>query len=106
MAVLTKDKVAAPLLPKETVTVAALNGDVIVQGLMLTPRLELVASAKKGRVPLSALLAATVVDAKGEQLFTEDEWEVFGAKHFDESMKLYEVATRLSGLNTRLAAKN
>lgn len=106
MAVLTKDQVAEPMLPKETVTVDALKGEVIVQGLLLSQRLELFSAAQGGKVKLSVLLAATVVDAKGEQLYSEAQWEVFGAKHFAESIKLYDVAARLSGLNTRLAAKN
>jgi hypothetical protein len=104
MAVLKKSQISSPALPKETVPVAGLGGDVVVTGLTLTARLAMF-SAGKGYT-VSKLLSETVLDAEGNHLFTEQEWDNFGAKHFNECVELFRVVKRLSGLDAEVEAKN
>jgi hypothetical protein len=106
MAVLNRSAIPAPILPKETVEVPSLNGDVVVQGLMLKDRMELLFSeSETGRINLSLMLSMTVVDDKGDPIFTEQQWELFGATNFTESLVLFKVAKRLSGLDAEVSEK-
>ena len=109
MALVKKSAVTAPVLPREAVPVASLGGDVAVRGLLLSERLALfseVGESGKAFVRIPRILAATVQDADGLPLFTEDEWEAHGAKHQDEALALFAVARRLSGLDAESAEKN
>lgn len=109
MPLLKKANVTAPVLPKETVPVAALGGEVVVRGLLLSERLSLFAGIRedgKAFAHLPSMLAATVQDADGLPLFNEQEWEAFGAKHFQEALALFAVARKLSGLDAEVAEKN
>lgn len=106
MSVLKKADIQAPILAKETVSVPELGGDVIVTGLLLKDRLELFSLHESGNAQLSNMLAATVIDADGIQVFTAPEWETFGASNFSAVINLFNVARRLSGLDAELAAKN
>lgn len=106
---LSKSEIKPPVLPKEAVQVDSLGGEVIVRGLMLAPRLALMANlGEDGRAytQVSNVLAATVIDAMGLPIFTAEEWEAFGAAHFDDAMKLFSVASRLSGGDMAAAKKN
>ncbi len=107
MKALKKADIKPPVLPKETVEVPEFGGEVIVRGLMLRDRIALFTSAgTDNSAHLSKLLAATVVDADGVQIYTDEEWEEFGAKNFDACIRLFNVARRLSGLNAEVAHKN
>lgn len=103
MAVIDKSKVSKPVLPKETVAMPSLQGDVVVTGLLLKDRINLFAAQE---ATMAMLLASTVVDANGDPVFTEEEWQVHGASHFAECIDLYKVAKRLSGLDAEVAEKN
>jgi hypothetical protein len=106
MAVINKSAIPEPILPKETVEVPSLNGDVIVQGLMLKDRMELLFSeSETGRINLSLLLSLTVVDDKGDPLFTQQQWEIFGSTNFVDAMLLFKVAKRLCGFDAKVAEK-
>ena len=97
------------MLPKETVAVEELGGEVVVRGLLLSERLALYAGANdEGRVfaQIPALLAQTVVDADGAAIYDAAAWEAFGAQHMDAALRLFGVAKRLSGLDAESAAKN
>lgn len=104
MAVLKKSDMKSPVLPKETAPAPSLGGDVVVTGLMLSDRIKFLSTP--GGAPLSQLLAMTVTDAEGAQVFTEQEWEIHGARHFAECIELFKVAKRLSGLDAEVAEKN
>lgn len=109
MALISKANIAAPVLPKETVEVSALGGEVIVRGLLLSERLALFAGIREDGnafAHLPSMLAATVQDADGLQVFSEQEWEAFGAKHFEAALSLFAVARKLSGLDAEVAEKN
>ena len=99
--VLKKAAIVAPTLPRETVPVPALGGDVVVRGLRLSERLAMsmnVTQAERFRM-VPVLLALCVVDAAGDPVVSEDQWEDFGAVHLDAAMTLFDVAKRLSGMD-------
>jgi hypothetical protein len=104
MAVLKKGDIKSPALPKETVQVDVLGGEVVVKGLLMTERIALF--QKHEGATIAQMLAMTVIDGEGKQLFNEQEWDVFGATHFAASLELFKVAKRLSGLDAEVEAKN
>lgn len=109
MAVLKKSDIKAPVLPKKTVPVPSLGGDVVVHGLLLSDRIRILRSEEKSEAEVSQLLAATVMDAEGKPLFTQQEWEAFAAESpqkFVDTVALFKEARALSGLNLEEAEKN
>lgn len=106
MAVLKKSEIKRPVLPMETIDVPELGGEVIVQGLLLKDRLALFDAADKSHAAMSLMLASTVVDGNSEPIYTSEEWEKFGASHFNAALGLFDVARRLSGMNAEVATKN
>jgi len=74
---------------------------------LLRDRLNLVGEVgdqDMGRV--AKLLSVTVIDPKGNPLLTTDEWEQFGAVHFQAALNLFSVAVELAGLKAEVAEKN
>ena len=116
MAALKRASVAAPVLPKEAVAVASLGGDLIVRGLLLTERLSVqskitalqqdAGSAGGVHALLPMLLALCVLDADGVPLWTQDQWQAFGAQQQNEAIALFNAAWRLSGFNQAEEEKN
>lgn len=116
MAVLKRGEVAEPVLPKETVEVPSLGGELVVRGLLLSEKLavesRIVATAQdKGAADgvhaiLPVLLALCVVDADGLPFWTEGQWQIFGASQAKEAIALFNVAWRLSGFAQAETAKN
>lgn len=103
---LKRSEIPRPVLPAEAVDVPEIGGEVIVRGLMLSQRLDLGVKYKgAGMRQMSAMLALCVVDADGVAVFTEDEWEAFGAGNFDAVLRLSGVAQRLSGFGKDEAGK-
>lgn len=106
MAVLNRSEIAAPILPKETVEVPALGGEVVVHGLMLSDRLEILyKESQDKRVDLSLLLSKTVFDEKGDPVFSQQQWEIFGATHFADALILFNAAKRVCGLDAEVSKK-
>lgn len=105
---LDKSSIKRPVLRKEAVPVPDLGGEVIVRALTLSERFTLFAGIEgDGRyLQMARLLSLAVVDAKGEPLLTQDEWDIFGAEHFAAMSGLFDVAKRLSGLDAEAVAKN
>ncbi len=123
MALLKRTEVKTPTLRKETVTVAALGGDVVVRGLLLSELIELrqlvqaqktpavgetpeQAAGRAGAKACAVTLAKTVCLADGEPLYSVHEWEVFGAQHPGEAIDLFGVSQRLSGQVAEAVEKN
>jgi hypothetical protein len=98
-----KSQITAPTLPEETVDVQELGGEIIVRGLLLKDKLSLSLRDDYGRV--AAMLAVCVVDAERQPVFTEEQWEAYGAQHFSSAMNLWDIAQRLSGMNLEGAKK-
>lgn len=106
MAVITKDQIPASVsLPREAHPCEGLPGDVVVQGLMLSDRMRVLSPQCDGK-RASHLLAASVVDADGDPVFTVDQWEAHGGKHSKSVLNLVGVAMRLSGMNLEAEEKN
>lgn len=105
---LKKSEIKAPVLPKEAVQVDELGGEVVVRGLLLRERLAIFSNTEAGEkfAHVGELLAATVMDADGLQVYTAQEWDEFGTKHFSAAMQLFQVARRLSGIDAEVSQKN
>ena len=115
MAVIQRSALPKPTVPKETITVNALGGEVVVRGLLLSERLGIqktIVDIRKtdtnGNVHtvLPVLLALCVLDADGLALFDHDGWQAFGGQHPDQAVELFNTAWRLSGFDGATEAKN
>ena len=95
-------------LPKETVEVSELGGEVIVRAMTLSERLELFSGVTDGNrfAHIPRLLACSVIDPDGKALLSESDWEMFGGQHMTASLKLFDAVRRLSGLDVEDVAKN
>lgn len=103
---LKKSDIARPALPMEAVEVPELGGEVIVRGLRLSERLDLAVDSEEGYRRITRMLSIVVVDTDQVPIFSQDEWEVFGAKNAEAVMRLWVVSKRLSGLDVESAEKN
>jgi len=107
MALIERTALPEPPLPKRTVQVDALGGEVIVRSLRLADRLALsVGDEAVGPAFLARLLAATVVLQDGEPLWGVAQWEDFGGAHLPETLRVAEVALELNGFKAESAEKN
>jgi hypothetical protein len=123
MATVQRGDVESPVLPQEAVPFPVLGGDVIVRGLLLSDQLALSARAMRRSQPepgeavgdaqiraralvVAEHLASSVVLEDGKPLWTATDWEAFGAKAPEEAMRLYRIASRLSGDSQEAAEKN
>lgn len=123
MALIERSAVQTPALPKETVTVEPLGGDVVVRGLLLSERLdnsathaqlskplagetEEQARIRAGMLMVPRTLATCVVLADGAPLYTQRQWEEFGSQHQTEALHLFSVAMRLNGQDLEASEKN
>ena len=95
---ITRDKLRRPSLPKETVDVPALGGDVVVRGMLLAERLEWSGTVTYSQI--AKALASCVLLDDGKPALTVDEWEAFGGTNLDAAIDLFQVVKRLSGLGT------
>lgn len=109
MAIVKKSSIAAPVLPRETVEVPELGGEVVVRGLLFSERMALLARHGDGSKPfedIPALLAQVVLDGDDLPIFSADQWEQFGAQHLESLLTLFKVARRLSGFDQEAVEKN
>ena len=123
MALIERSQVKAPSLPRETVAVQALGGDVIVRGLLLSERMQLSglnahlsqpepgeseeqARSRAGGHLVSFTLARAVELADGQPLYTQPQWDAFGAEHPEAVLDLFQRARVLGGQDQAAAAKN
>ena len=106
---LNRSDIATPSVPRETVAVPSLGGEVIVRGMLLSERLALFSGLRNetaGYGHIARLLAPVVIGEDGKPLLTAEEWEAFGGTNFAEVLDLFTVARRLSGLDTEELEKN
>lgn len=121
--VLSRDNATSPVLPEEIVPFPPAGGDVLVRGLLMSQRLandrlhqadrlprdgetELQAQARAGARIVMRVLAQAVVDEDRQPLFTEDEWDCWGATHRSDVFRIFNVAMRLSGHDLEVIEKN
>ena len=102
------DLLAAVALPRETVHVPELGGDVLVQGMSGAQRDAWEASLVEGRGKRrrmntanirAKLVAQCCIDEDGHRLFTDDDVETLGRARVDVLNRLFAVAQRLSGVS-------
>lgn len=119
MTVVTKAGIASPVLPKQSVEVEPLGGEVVVRGLLLVEllgvqqRIATLHQAAGGGDHAASVseivpdvLALCVLDADGVSLFSRAEWQIFGGQHQAAALNLFNVAWRLSGMDRAGTAKN
>lgn len=107
MATLKKGSIAAPALAQEEVEVPSLGGTLMVRALPLTALAGVMARARTNpEASLPALLAVTVLDADGQQFWSEQEWDLFAGGHLADAVKLHQAAQRVCGLDTEGLEKN
>lgn len=89
-----------PQLPREIAICPELGGEVVIRGITLSQRLDLFEKLQKAsqyRI-IPELLSMSVLDISDRQVYTADQWDVFGSAQPDAAMKLYTVAKRLAGM--------
>lgn len=96
---LKKSDIKPPVLEKEAVDVKELGGEVVVQAMMMSDRLQIATAELPQFAHIAEVLARSVVDADGVKVYTAQEWEVFGGAHQEAVWKLFDVAKRLSKLD-------
>ena len=97
--ILKRADIADPMPPEEAVAVGSLGGELIVKGLLLSERLQMaIDETLSGPGRCAEILARCVLADDRKPLFTAQQWEAFGARHYDEALELFAVAHRLSGL--------
>lgn len=118
-----RENVRRPSVPREAVQCDALGGEVIVQGMLLTERLRMsqlrtalakpqpgetaeAAAARAGAELVPKVLASTILASDGKPLFTEAEWQAFGATESGAALELFHASMRLSGHDLADARKN
>ena len=111
-----RDQIKAVDVPQELVNVQEIGGEVAVRGMdlsaymafesarkrLLTPRddeTQEQANQRGGGVLIPQVLAATVIADDGLPVYTQAEWASFAAKHSEVSMRLWDIALKLSGLD-------
>jgi hypothetical protein len=123
MTTLTRKTATPPVLPEEVAPFPPAGGDVLVRGLLMTQRLandrlhqadrvpledetDMQAHARAGARIVTRVLAQAVVEEGGQPLFTEEEWDRFGATHRADVFRIFNVAMRLSGHDLEVIEKN
>jgi hypothetical protein len=117
MAVLKRGQLPKFVLPRETVEVPELGGEVVVMGMGYSLRMSLLAALKRagggGEVDASAVLALApvvlaeaVVDADDQPLMAQEGWEEFGRQHREAIERLTAILLRISGFDREAARKN
>lgn len=120
---LDRSQITIPALPQQIEPCEPLGGDVILRGMLLSERLENDALNRQAREPLEGeteeqararagalvtprLLHKCVVDERGQPLLSVHEWDVFGAGQPGELFRLFNIAMRLSGYDSKAEEKN
>jgi hypothetical protein len=116
--------VARPVRKQETVEVPELGGEVILQQMTLQLYVDFAVRGmavtvhdgknKKDKAAVNTargtspapVLASCVLDADGEPIFDEDEWESWGMANRSASFRLYNRIRALSGMDVEETAKN
>lgn len=97
---LNRSQLKEPTLEREPVDVPELGGEVIVQAMMMSDRLQIATADLPRFAHVAEVLARSVVDDEGVRFWTAQQWEVFGGQNQDAAWKLFGVAQRLSKLGS------
>lgn len=105
MGVINKANVPPPVLPKQVVDVPELGGEVIVRGLLLNDRIEVIEKASEGELNIAEMLARTVVDDENTPIYTAQQWDEFGSTNFGCALNLFNIAKGLCGFKADINEK-
>lgn len=105
MPVLSKAEIDRPVRRAETVECEALGGEVIVQALLLSEKMQYLYGGDRTFADIPRLLAMTVVDAERQPLMTAYEWELWGTDHIEAVLALFDKSKALSGLSVEDSEK-
>lgn len=98
---ISRDSVKPPVLPERAFACPALGGEVILRGPMASVRIALMRKAQGGASTLETIapqvLAASVLDAEKQPLFSAEEWDTWGGLHYDAFIELFNAAYALWG---------
>lgn len=100
MTVINKANIAPPLPPKEVVDVPELGGEVIVRGFTLNQAIEM-----SGSRNVAKSLSYCVIDNENQPIFTEQQWDDFGALNVQCAIKLFNKLMELSGQDRDVVQK-
>jgi hypothetical protein len=98
---LDKSTIVRPVLRKETVPVETLGGEIILRQLTLSEMLKLGNARHSQDDEIAQVLAWCAIDEQGLPLLSLDEWQAWGASCLAESLQLYEVVIKLTGLEKK-----
>lgn len=107
--VISRDSLKPPTLPKETLNVPELGGEVVIRGPAASARiaLERVATVDASIEKMApVLLASSIVDAEDKPLFTEAQWDAWGGANYTAYLNLFTAAMRLWGFDREENRKN
>ena len=91
--------VQAPAAPVEELELPEL-GKVVVRGLLLRDRLDLVVRRAEGFANVARMLAVCVLREDRSPIFDAEGWEAYGARHFEDALEAWTRAQELSGMVT------
>lgn len=99
MATIKAGQLPSPSLPTQEVHVPEMGGSVIVRCMRVTDRWALfnIDEDDRGRY-VTRTLAHCVVDDEGTPIWTEEEWDIFGATNEEVIVSLMGVCRELSEL--------
>lgn len=123
MATINRQAATLPPLPTAEVEVPEAGGVLKVRALLLTERLDLSrrraadarprpgetdedANARAARAAVTSTLAMCVLADDDRPLWTERQWDQFGAVHLLPCLNLFNEAMRLSGADLEAERKN
>jgi hypothetical protein len=109
--VIDAETIAPPVLPKETVQVDEFGGEVVVRGLLLAERLQMLlkvdgSASVDGSERMGYMLHRCVRDVHDHPVMSLEGWEIWGAMHYETAIALWNRAMRLSGFNVEDERKN
>ena len=101
-----RNEAAEVALPEESATILALGGDGVVKirGIGFGRKIMIIDQPDDMRAAM--LLEAAVLDEVGEQLYTAEQWNIFGQSHEMEFLELVIAAKRVSGFDIVEVKKN
>jgi hypothetical protein len=111
---LARENIRPQALPSEEHSVPELGGSVLVQGMDMAQLLAFTSARRRLTTPkgdetaaqaaerasgelLALLLHHCVLAADQQPVYSPAQWAAFGAAHPDAALRLWDVATRLSG---------
>jgi len=107
MGLLSRGDIPRPVRKAEAVMVEALGGEVKVRQMTLPTYLALVRGQHEhgDSMPLGLVMAECVVDADDLPIFSEEEWNIWGASHPTQIAELWTKVRMITSIEPEVAEK-